>query len=239
MNVLAIQNCALEGFGWYESHLRERGATWRRLDGCTDPAYPDPRECDMALIGGTPDAAYDEASHPYLTTELAFLDRAIAAGTPCFGICCGAQLLARALGADVRPAERKEIGCYEVTRTAPGRRDPLLETFPDAFPVFQWHGDTFDVPPGADLLVTGDVCANQMFRKGPIVGVQFHVEIPADEAGRWAEAYAGELAAFGKERRALVDECRRSEAEMRRWGVELLDRYIDVCVAGATTRRPT
>ncbi len=107
-----------------------------------------------------------------------------------------------------------EIGGYEVRLTPRGLEGPALDGFPPTFPVFQWHGDTFEIPPGADLLVEGDDCLNQMFRKGNVRGIQFHLEVTHVEAGKWADQYASELKIFGKTRDEIVQECREREDEM-------------------------
>ena len=143
-------------------------------------------------------------------------------GEPCFGICCGAQLLAIALGAEARPSPVVEIGLTELALTRAGRADPVLRGFPDRFPAFEWHADTFDVPPGADLLVVGEASRNQMFRKGRAVGVMFHLEVSAEVAGGWARAYADELREAGKTAEEVVAECRAREGEMRELGRRLV-----------------
>jgi len=224
VKVLAIQNCAIESFGALESIMRGRGAEWHLFEAWGNPPFPRAREWDAIVTGGTPLAAYHADRHPFLRAELAFLATALDASIPCLGICCGGQLLASVLGAEVRPQVEQEIGVYPASRTDAGRVDPLLRDFPDTFPVFQWHGDTFAVPAGAELLVAGDRCRNQLFRHGNVVGMQFHLEVTAAEVARWADAYVDELAAFGKARDEVVAECLAYE--------ELLHRLLTAMVDG-------
>jgi len=91
-------------------------------------------------------------------------------------------LLARAAGAEVRKNPVMEIGGYEVRLTDAGKKDTLFKNFPGTFPVFHWHGDTFDIPQGAELLVTGEKCKNQAFRYKNSVALQFHLEVTSSEA---------------------------------------------------------
>jgi GMP synthase (glutamine-hydrolysing) len=93
---------------------------------------------------------------------------------PVLGICLGAQLLARALGAEVRPGERKEIGFAPVE--VAGAEDPLLGRLAPSTEVLHWHGDVFDLPAGAELLASSELTENQAFRVGNAWGVLFHPE---------------------------------------------------------------
>jgi GMP synthase (glutamine-hydrolysing) len=105
---------------------------------------------------------------------------------PVLGICLGAQLIATALGAHVRRNPVKEIGWYDVTPTPEGEKDPLFSCFNGTEKIFQWHGDTFDIPHGAVHLATSPECANQAFRYGDrTYGLQFHLEVDEALIHRW------------------------------------------------------
>ena len=226
MKTLAIQNCEIEGFGLYERYFVDRKIDYRVIHPYRDLFFPPVEEYDAILIGGTPISAYELQAHPFLLEEYEYLQGAIAAGRPCFGICCGAQILAQILGAQVRKCEQMEIGGYEVRLTSAGQSDPLLDRFPLQFPVFQWHGDTFDIPTGAERLVEGEGCRNQLFRNGNIVGVLFHLEITGDEASKWADEYADELAEVDKRKEQVVHECRQQEQKMKELANRLMDNYF-------------
>jgi GMP synthase-like glutamine amidotransferase len=140
----------------------------------------------LVVLGGSM-GVYEE----YLgkTDELSAISAHI--GTvPMLGICLGAQLLAHALGAKVYPYFKegkrcKEIGYYDVQLTPEGVRSPLFRNFMQTFPVLQWHGDTFDMPEGAELLVTDSVCPHQSFSWKNAYGVQFHVEATPEIVSDW------------------------------------------------------
>ena len=198
MKILALQNCAVEGFGLYRDSLQERCIETVVVRADRTERLPDVEEFDAVLIGGTPISANESEVCGFLQRERLYLQRALALTKPCFGICCGAQLLAKILGAEVNRCSMAEIGCHATRLTEAGAADPLLAGFPEVFEVFQWHADMFALAEGATLLVEGsDVCRNQLFRRDNIVGVQFHLEITAAEAGAFADAYPDELAWCG------------------------------------------
>lgn len=151
----------------------------------------------FAILGG-PMGAYEEEDYPYLYRVQELIREAVSIRMPTLGICLGGQLIARALGAHVRPNRVKEIGWYPVHLTKEGQAAPLLAGLPPEFPVFQWHGDTFALPDGAVLLATGQTCTNQAFvYKDCIWALQFHLEVTPTMIGHWAGAYASELEEFG------------------------------------------
>ena len=228
MRILAIQNCRAEGFGLYERAIQELGTGYRLVHAYRDESLPPHEDFEAILVGGTPVSAYEAHAHPFLQAEREYLQDAVHKGKACLGICCGAQILAQILGAEVRRCQWMEIGVYKVQLTEVGCKDGLLKGFPPRFPVFHWHGDTFGLPDDADLLVEGQDCPNQMFRRGKVVGVQFHLEVTSSTAGIWANEYRDELAAFGKSKAAVVAECRQREQEMNTLAARLLDNFLEV-----------
>jgi GMP synthase (glutamine-hydrolysing) len=228
MRVLAIQNCLVEGFGFYEQVLQDRGIDCQVVHAYRDESLPKFKEFNAILIGGTPISAYTVHAHPFLQAEYEYLTRAVLTGKACLGICCGAQILAQILGARVHRCKQMEIGVYEVRLTETGQNDRLLEGFPPHFPVFHWHGDTFEIPAGASLLVEGEGCRNQMFRWGKVVGVQFHLETSSSEVGIWADEYRDELVSSGKGRAGVLAECRAREQEMNTLAARLVVNFLEM-----------
>lgn len=120
----------------------------------------------------------DEAEFPWLTTEKAFLQTTLRAGKITLALCLGAQLVALALGGEVRPNPEPEIGFWTVRFSAKALTHPLLRGWPDKAAVLHWHFDTFTVPPGAVRVGMSAGCAAQGFVWGDgIVGLQFHPEM--------------------------------------------------------------
>ena len=135
--------------------------------------------------------------YPFLAAEVDWIRRALDLRLPMLGICLGDQLLAKALGAKVFPNRVKEIGWYSMEMTPAAAADPLFAGCGKSLTVFQWHGDTFDLPPGAVHLAHSPLCAQQAFRAGPCAyGLQFHVEMTAAMIADWLgePGNCGELA---------------------------------------------
>ena len=172
-----LRHVPFEGAGAIGGWLRQRRFSvgeCRLWEGETLPCRP-PHW--LVLMGG-PMNIHDERQHPWLVREKVFIRECIAAGTTLVGVCLGAQLLANVLGAEVRRGE-PEIGWFPVRPTG---GHPLARHFMDEPAVLHWHGDRFDIPEGADHLLTSTACPSQAFVYGDrILGLQFHLE--ADEAG--------------------------------------------------------
>ncbi len=173
-----------------------------------------------AVIFGGPMSANDD-SLPFIRQELDWIPTALDSGKPFFGICLGAQLLARCLGAavTVHPEGLHEVGYYPIAPTPAGG-----DVFPGPLHVFHWHGEGIELPAGAELLATGDTFANQAFRYGAAAyGVQFHPEIREDILKLWMKRAADKLGAPGAQppEDHLAGHARHGAA-MHRW----LDGFI-------------
>lgn len=177
----------------------------------------DPRDFDLIVSLGSEFAAYDE-SKPFVAREARLLRRAVEADVPVLGLCFGGQMLARVLGGQVFRGPVSEIGWLPV-RT----RDP--ELVPEG-PWFQWHFDTFTLPPGATLVADSDA-GPQAFVAGRSLGVQFHPEVTPEIMQEWVRVYRHELDAEGVDPDALLEETDRRAQESRRLGRQLLERYLD------------
>ena len=155
--------------------LMEAGYTITATRFFESPQLPELRDVDLVIAMGGPMSVNDEVELPWLVDEKRFVRQAIEAGTPVLGVCLGAQLIASAMGARVYPNVKKEIGWFPVRGLHASSRDVF--TFPESVEVFHWHGETFDLPDGAILLVESDACRNQAFQLGgTAIGLQFHLE---------------------------------------------------------------
>ena len=145
------------------------------------------------MLGG-PVSAYETEKHPYLAHEVELIRRYLDRELPVLGVCLGSQLLAAACGGRVYPGELgKEIGWADVELTRSGISDRLWTGFPARFMTFHWHGDTFDLPEGAEVLARTERYV-QAFRMGSnAYGVQFHPEVVPKELASWIRAYRLEL----------------------------------------------
>lgn len=150
------------------------------LDG---DALPGHDEVAGALVMGGPMNVDETGRYPGLATTREWLAEAVRREMPVLGICLGAQLLARALGATVVPGERKEIGFHQVTVDDP--TDPILGGLAPGTRVLHWHGDVFELPGGATHLAASELTAHQAFRHGNAWGVLFHPEADVALVDRW------------------------------------------------------
>jgi GMP synthase (glutamine-hydrolysing) len=185
--IVVFQHVAHEILGTLDPMLRDAGFRIRYVNfgrqGDADPQVD--RYHGLIVLGG-PMNCDETARHPHLAVEIAAIRTAIERGMPVLGICLGAQLIARALGARVTRNPEKEIGWYDVTPTDEGARDPLFSHFAGTEKIFQWHGDTFEIPEGAVHLAQSGTCANQAFRYGDnVYALQFHLEVDEPLITRW------------------------------------------------------
>jgi GMP synthase (glutamine-hydrolysing) len=151
---------------------------------------------DLLVVMGGPFGAYETQVYPYLADEIAAIRARVAAGAPVLGVCLGAQLVAAALDCAVYRGPRPEIGWHAVELTDAGRASPLRHL--EGVPVLHWHGDTFDLPTGAELLATTPAYPHQAFRMGPrLLALQFHPEHDARDFEHWILGEDRALARLG------------------------------------------
>jgi GMP synthase (glutamine-hydrolysing) len=182
--VLAFRHVPFEGLGRIEPELLSHGIEFEYADLYASEPPASPAGYDGLIFLGGPMSVNDDLA--FLRREEDYIRKAIDRGIPILGVCLGAQLTAHALGAQVRRNGVKEIGWYEVLLTPAGRDDPVFAAFRESETVFHWHGETFDLPPGAELLASSERCRNQAFRIGKtLYGMQFHLEVTPAMIAAW------------------------------------------------------
>jgi GMP synthase (glutamine-hydrolysing) len=197
--VLILRHMPQEGGGTLETALTRAGIKVRYVDLFQEiPArLPLDRVSGLVILGGPMNV--DEVDrYPFLKLDVLWIRQALEIGLPLLGICLGSQLLAKALGSRVHANAVKEIGWYPL-EWLPAAADDRLFGQRGATTVFQWHGDTFDLPQEAVLLASGSSCKNQAFRWGTnAYGLQFHIEMTAAMLDDWLKKGedSGELAAL-------------------------------------------
>lgn len=195
---LVLQHIECEDLGTIGPAMSGRGigAKYIRLfDG--EPVPQDIERYAGIIILGGPMNVYEEDEYPYLKDEDMLIKKAIHKGSPVLGICLGGQLIAKATGAFVKKGTKKEIGWYKLNLTQGGKEDKAFGRLPEEITVFQWHGDTFDIPQGAKHLAGSELFPNQAYRvSNNIYGLQFHLEVTEKTINKWIAEYQDELAAL-------------------------------------------
>jgi GMP synthase-like glutamine amidotransferase len=196
MKAHILQHVPFEGPAYIGQWLAGQGAQVSHTRLHDSAALPEPAAIDLLVVMGGPMSVNDEAEFPWLVAEKRFIAKVVALGRPVLGICLGAQLIASAHGARVFRNTDKEIGWFDIQAADAGGEG---FRFPETTTVLHWHGETFELPPGARLLASSAACTNQAFQLGErTIGLQFHLEMTDASL------------------RAIVDNC-RGELVPARW----------------------
>jgi len=223
-----IRHVHFEDLGSFEEPLTRAGYEVRYYDvGLRGLPALDSFANGLVIVLGAPVGAYEEDKYPFLSEELNLLTTRIAAGRPTFGICLGAQLVARALGARVYPSGVKEIGWGPVDLTDAAASTPLRHLA--RTPVLHWHGDTFDLPQRAVHLASTAMCRNQAFSSGSnVLCVQFHPEVdPTAGIEPWLVGHAAELAGAGINPRDLRDSANAAGASLPAKARKMFEEWLE------------
>ena len=205
--VLGVLNHPIEGLGGIKDELLERGF---KVEERLATELRGNEDFDALVIMGGPMGVYEADRYPFLYTEMELIRRAVKEGKRVLGVCLGSQLISASLGGIVTKGHfGPEIGMSKV-RLLPKLGDKEIE-------VFQWHGDTFTLPQGAELLAYSDKYF-QAFSLGKVLAVQFHLEVDSKMVKRWVEEYKGDP--------KLVEEVREKEEVLRRNLKFLMDWWL-------------
>ncbi len=228
--VTAIRHVAFEDLGILEEIFTDRGwkvtyveapvADWKTFDALKP---------DMLVILGGPIGAYEDHLYPFLKDELAAITKRLAADKPTLGICLGAQLIARALGARVYPGREKELGWGPLLLSTAGLESPVRHLAAEHTFMLHWHGDTFDLPKDAKLLAGTDICLHQAFAWGKsTLAFQCHPEVRTRDLEKWFVGHALEIAATqGTNVARLRDDTRRYGPALEQQGKRCFNDWLD------------
>ncbi len=187
--LLVIHHVPHERLGTFEPVFKHEDCTFRVLNAYEPKAvWPKVSDVQGVVVMGGPMGVYEQAKYRFLTREIALLREALEAQLPILGVCLGAQLLATVLGAKVKKNAQKEIGWYPIMREPGAEGDPLFKPFGQTETVFQWHGDTYELPKGCVRLAGSPLCREQGFRyRDNAYGVQFHLEVTDPIIRAWLQ----------------------------------------------------
>ena len=178
LSIHCLTHVPFEGPGCIEQWITKNNHSLSFTHFYEDDRLPDITTIDWLIVMGGPMGVCDELQYPWLPEEKIFIRKAIEQGKTVIGICLGSQLIAEVLGAKVYPNKQKEIGWYDVRLSETAKELELFKNFEEHFPVFHWHGDTFDLLAGSKHLISSEVCRNQAFLfNEKVLGLQFHFEV--------------------------------------------------------------
>ncbi|MDX2052543.1 MAG: gamma-glutamyl-gamma-aminobutyrate hydrolase family protein [Polyangiaceae bacterium] len=234
---IVLQHAPHEGPGRVQGALERAGFSVEVRQLFANSRVPYPEDFDLLVVMGGPMGVGDveDPSYPFLKPEVLLLKECLSQQKPVLGICLGAQLLAHAAGARVfamsTEEERRpirEVGWGAVHLVANGASATIFEGSHAAEVVLHWHGDTFELPEGAELLASSLTCEHQMFRLGNTFGLQFHIEVDSEDVERWldedAEYVKGALGPSGAAR--IRRDTERFMPAFRTFG----DRWLDAII---------
>ncbi|NJN47203.1 MAG: glutamine amidotransferase [Candidatus Competibacteraceae bacterium] len=228
--VVAIRHVAFEDVGSFAEPLRQRDYEVRYLEaGLDDMTAIDPLQPELLIVLGGPIGVNDQAEYPFLSDELRLLEHRLQHHRPTLGICLGSQLMAHALGAVVYPATQKELGWAPIELTEAGQDSCLRHLDSSLTPVLHWHGDTFDLPEGAQRLASTAICPNQAFSWGrAALALQFHPEVTPSGLERWFIGHTLEIHTTpGVSVDRLRQDTARYGASLQRQGIQLINDWLD------------
>lgn len=229
-----LRNVSHETAGSLESYLADAGLECHYFDLFRETPQQLPlQEAAALVVMGGPMGVHEVEQYPFLAAEVNRIGQAVARQLPMLGICLGSQLLAKAMGAKVYPNGVKEIGWYPLELLPVVADDPLFTDCRSTETVFQWHGDTFDLPAGAVRLAQSALCKQQAFRVGPCAwGVQFHIEMTLEMVDCWLSepGNRGELAQLDYiDPEAIRAATPREFPRMQQFGRRVLSRFAALC----------
>jgi GMP synthase (glutamine-hydrolysing) len=233
MQCLALQHLAFEDLGLFAPRLVARGFEIEyRQAGLKPISAHEWESADLIVVLGGPIGAYEVATYPWLQDQIDGLRTRLAHGRATLGICLGAQLMARALDTRVYPGSAKEIGWGGLELSTAGRASPLRHLA--GVPVLHWHGDTFDLPAGADPLAATAVTPNQAYALGRhALALQFHAEADPATIERWLIGHTCELGQAGISITGLREQSAAlCQADQASACAAMLDEWLDGALPG-------
>lgn len=221
-----IRHVAFEDLGNLEGLARARGFAPQYTEAVDLPASGFAwSTVDPVVILGGPIGVHDADSYPCIAETIAGLRGRLATGLPTLGLCLGAQLIAAALGAEVRYSGSQNIGWWPLDALASNSLMSPLQ----GIPVLHWHGDTFDLPRGATRLAGTQKIPNQAFslHEDAVLALQFHLEITPRAMEQWLIGHRSQLGQLGIDPSLLRAETAQYAADLERAAHRIVGPWLD------------
>jgi GMP synthase (glutamine-hydrolysing) len=230
--VLVFQHFGCETLGAIAEALQNNQIEWEYVSlAARHGKNPKLDDADGLIVLGGPLSVYEPERYPFLRNEMGLVRQAVALGKPVLGICLGSQVLAAVLGATVRPAEAPEIGWLSVQLEPAAHDDRLFEGLPPSFVTCVWHGDVFDLPPGAALLARSEMTACQAYRYGGnVYGLLFHLEMQPEMVAACVSAFEPKLRRAGIDPNHCIAEAKRHLAALAPVAQTVFGRWAELVV---------
>jgi GMP synthase (glutamine-hydrolysing) len=228
--ILIVQNDHHEGAGALATLIADRGLEQHSVLGSKADYAKLPSGAFGALVvlGGA-QSAYETDKYPYLLGQMQLCRDFIAAGKPIAGFCLGAQILAAAVGGEVVPGKRKEIGWYDLLLTEDGANDPLMQEHPRKLLSYHFHGDVITKVPDAARLAFSDMTECQLFRYGKTAyGFQYHAEADRPLLEIMCRNNRDYMAANGFDAETIIAESSTRLPAFERHCRVMLERWLDL-----------
>jgi GMP synthase (glutamine-hydrolysing) len=225
---VALRHVAHEDLGLLAQVLPDVGfAVTYRDTQRADLSDPTIAAADLLIVLGGPFGAYETETYPFLAREIGILERRLARGGATLGICLGAQLMAKSLGARVFPGPVKEVGWGRIELTAEGRASVLKPLSEDGAAVLHWHGDTFDLPDDATRLASNANYQNQAFSYDDrALALQFHLEADGAVLEKWYSGNASDLESVQMPAETLRAETMKISQAVRMRGAKIFAAWL-------------
>lgn len=226
--LVAIKHVDFEDLGSWEDFLCKHYKIIYLNVTDIDFSSLDNRNIDLLVVLGGPIGVYQEEEYPFIKTEVALLADRLKSDLPTLGVCFGSQLMARALGAKVYPNHTKEIGWQSLNLTEAGKNSCVQYLKSENTSMFHWHGDTFDLPVGATLLASTEICKNQVFSfKRNALAFQCHPEVSAHHLEKWWIGHAAELSQNNLSIRQLRAQSKQLTPQLQKQSLECIKEWIN------------
>jgi GMP synthase (glutamine-hydrolysing) len=230
MKIWVLQHVACEDLGTISDALESKGISAHYVRSFAGQPVPANMEDAAGLIVmGGPMGVYDQPQYPFLQKEMKLIEEALKQEKPILGVCLGSQLLATALGAEVKKGKAKEIGWHPINLLPAAQGDALWQGVKSPFLAYHWHGDVFDLPAGALSLASSALTSCQAFRYGRnAYGFLFHMEVTQAIISAMIETFAVELQEEGIDGHSIVVQAREHLTRLQTVGHLVFQRWADL-----------